>query len=303
MKRILFLFLLLLPLGIQAQNLSVCSFNLRYVNDGDASRGNGWADRCPWICSLLRFEAPDLIGTQELYQSQIEDMEPLLPEYAHIGVGRDDGADAGEHSAIWYRRDRFKLLRNGDFWLSETPEVPSKGWDAALKRICSWGCFKDKVTHKKIWMFNLHNDHVGVQARAESAKLVVQRIREMCRPGETVFLTGDFNVDQTNEIYLTYTQSGVLADSYETASIRYAPNGTINKFDPASRSESRIDHVFVSPRVKVVAYGVLTETWRSPNEISWHESHGGDFPAEVRFSDWTARTLSDHFPVIVKVQL
>ena len=303
MKRSLLLLLLFLAPGILAQNLTVSTFNLRYANDGDTSRGNGWAERCPWICSFIRFEAPDLLGTQELFQSQIQDMEPLLPEYAHIGVGRDDGADAGEHAAIWYRRDRFKLLRHGDFWLSETPEVPSRGWDAALNRICTWGCFRDKVTRKKIWMFNLHNDHVGVQARAESARLVVQRIREMCRPGEVVFLTGDFNVDQTHDIYLTYTRSGVLADAYETASIRYAPNGTINKFDPASRSESRIDHVFVSPRVRVVSYGVLTETWRSPNEISWHESHGGDFPAEVRFSDWTARTLSDHFPVIVKVQL
>ena len=303
MKRLLPLILCFLPLVGGAQNLTVSSFNLRYVNRGDAERGNGWDQRCPWICSFIRFEAPALIGTQELYQSQIEDMEPLLPEYGHIGVGRDDGADKGEHSAIWYRRDRFKLLRHGDFWLSETPETPSRGWDAALNRICTWGYFKDRVTHKKIWMFNLHNDHVGVKARAESARLVVRRIKEMCRSGEIVFLTGDFNVDQTNDIYQIYTTSGVLSDSYETAAIRYAPNGTINRFDPSSRTESRIDHVFVSPGIRVVSYGVMTETWRSPGEDSWTTTTSGDFPVEVGFSTWTARTLSDHFPVIVKVQL
>ena len=145
-------------------------------------------------------------------------------------------------------------------------------------------------------------DHVGVRARKESAKLVVAKIREMCGPREFVILTGDFNVDQNNPIYTTFTTSGILADSYQTAARRYAPNGTFNNFNPTLKTDSRIDHIFVSPSVRVHDYGVLTDTYRSQTTRSDEEIKSGAFPKEVSLHSYEARTPSDHFPVVVRLE-
>jgi endonuclease/exonuclease/phosphatase family metal-dependent hydrolase len=145
-------------------------------------------------------------------------------------------------------------------------------------------------------------DHVGVIARAESAKLIVRKVEEMCRPDEAVFVCGDFNVDQTNEIYTTFTGSDVLADSYETAADRYAPTGTINGFDPNTLSRSRIDHIFVSPAVKVDNYAVLTETYRGMVTLGGEGTKNANFPQEVSFQANIAKLPSDHFPVFLKVR-
>jgi len=289
---------------LSAQNLTVATFNIRYENNGDYDRGNGWDSRYPWICSFLRFEDPDIFGSQEVLKDQLSDMLGLLPEYSAVGVGRDDGVDAGEFEPIFFKKDRFRLLDKGWFWLAEDPTKPALGWDAACIRICTYVHLKDRITKKRVWFFNLHMDHVGVTARAEGAKLVVSKIKELTKAGEKVFLTGDFNVDQTNEIYTIFTTSGVLADSFEKAMDKYAPNGTVNSFDPNLFSSSRIDHVFVSPSVKVNNYGVFTETYRSPIELGWSASEKrSDFPSEISFEKNIAKTLSDHFPVIIKVTL
>ena len=287
-----------------AQNLTVASYNIRYENDGDYNRGNGWDARYPWICSFIRFEDPDIFGSQEVLKDQLSDMQSLLPSYSVVGVGRDDGVDEGEFEPIFFKKDRFRLLDKGWFWLAEDPTKPALGWDAACIRICTYVYLKDRVTRKKIWFFNLHMDHVGIKARAEGAKLVVSKIKELSKAGEKVFLTGDFNVDQTNEIYTTFTASGILADSFETALDKYAPNGTVNSFDPNLFSSSRIDHVFVSPSVKVHNYAVFTETYRAPIELGGSTSEKkSDFPQEISFEKNIAKTLSDHFPVIIKVTL
>ncbi len=284
-----------------AQNLTVASYNIRYKNSGDEKAGNGWDRRCPWICSLIEFEGIDIFGAQEVLEPQLNDMLDAMPEYGYIGAGRDDGKTKGEYAPIFYALDRFKVLDSGWFWLSETPETPSKGWDAALPRICTWGHFKDMETGKKIWFFNLHMDHVGIKARAEGAKLVVSRIKEWCGKGEKVFLTGDFNVDQNNEIYSTFTESGILKDSFAIAEKKYAPNGTANGFNPDAKTDSRIDHIFVTPGIEVMNYGVLTETYRSENDGDSYKS--GNFPKEISLQRHQARIPSDHFPVIIKVQL
>ena len=285
----------------QGPNIMVGTCNVRCLSAKDDGQGDGWEVRSPWLFSFLEFMSPDLLGTQEVTYRQKLDMTAALPEYGYIGVGRKDGKDDGEHELIFFRKDRFKLLSHGDFWMSETPERPSKGWDAALPRICTWGCFRDRTTHKKIWMFNIHNDHKGVEARRQSAKLVVSRIKEMTGPRDIVFLTGDFNVDQTNEIYSTYTT--LLEDSFETAALRYAPNGTFNAFKTDSFTESRIDHIFVSPGTEVVRYGIFTETYRTENENSGEAIKSANFPSEVGYHVYTARNLTDHFPVFIKARL
>jgi endonuclease/exonuclease/phosphatase family metal-dependent hydrolase len=282
----------------------VGSYNIRYQNKEDNERGNSWKQRCPVICDQVNFLAPDIFGAQEVLHPQLLDLLQGLDGYDYIGVGRDDGKTEGEYAAIFYKKDHIRLLDNGNFWLSETPEKPGLGWDAACIRICTYVHLKDRNTKKKIWFFNLHMDHVGVTARAESAKLIVSKIKELTKSGEKVFVTGDFNVDQTNDNFPTFTSSGVLSDSYEKAEQRYAPNGTVNSFDPNLFSSSRIDHIFVSPSLRVCNYGVFTETYRAPIELGSSQGEKRfDFPDEISFQKNIAKTLSDHFPVIIKVYL
>ncbi len=180
-----------------AHPLTVGSFNLRYINDHDGD--NSWANRCQMVTDLIGYYGFDFLGTQEGYLEQLRDID-TLDNYDYIGVGRDDGKEAGEHSAIFYRTDRFDLLDQGDFWLSETPEVPSHGWDASeCLRICSWGHFRDRISGMTLYFFNVHYDHVGQEARRQSSHLLLSRIRPLLDRGETVILTGDFNAGPGEE--------------------------------------------------------------------------------------------------------
>lgn len=289
-------------LAVSAQSLFVGTYNVRYQNNGDARRGNGWAVRSKSLCEQINFEHPDIFGTQEAMIGQIRDMLRMMPDYSYIGLGRDDGKEAGEHSAIFYDRNRLQLLQHGDFWLSEHPDKPGLGWDAACVRICTWGQFKLKKPKLKFFYFNLHMDHVGVVARREAAKLVVQKIREIAQ-GAPVILTGDFNVDQNNEIYQIFTQSGILKDSYTAARQRFAENGTFNDFDTSLKTESRIDHIFVSPAFEVDHYGVLTNSYWTPDPDSDGKKLKGDgAPQEIDFQKYTRRNPSDHYPVLAKIR-
>jgi len=259
-----------------AQPLYVGSYNIRYHNDDDVREGNAWTQRCPVVCAQLNFEHPDVFGAQEVLEPQLRDMLKLLDGYDYIGVGREDGQQKGEYAAIFYDRNKLSVRDHGHFWLSQTPDRPSKGWDAACIRICTWGLFQDNVTGLRFYFFNLHMDHVGVEARRESARLVVQRIRQLAGNSTPVILTGDFNVDQRDEIYNIFTTAG-LHDSYVQARLRFAENGTFNAFRQHQKSDSRIDHVFVSAHFNVDRYGLLTDTY-------WADQR---------------RLPSDHYPVFV----
>lgn len=299
MKRLLLFALLLLSFQLSAQQLTVGSYNIRYKNWNDSVQGNVWNKRCQVICDQLNFMAPDVFGTQEVLYGQLQDMKAALDGYDYIGIGRDDGECAGEHEAIFYKTDKIKLLDHGDFWLSETPEKLGLGWDAVCIRICTWGKFS--LDETVFYYFNLHMDHVGVIARREAAKLVVARIREIAQ-GAPVVLTGDFNVDQTNEIYAIFTESGLLKDSYDAARIRFAENGTFNAFKTEYYTTSRIDHVFVSPEIQVESYGVLTNSYWTPDETI-DTLKAFDAPQEISFDKYIRRNPSDHYPVFVKVIL
>ncbi len=285
----------------QAEEITVGSFNIRYHNSGDSINGNGWKQRCPVICDLIRFNNFEIFGAQEVLHDQLLDMLAGLPEYNYVGVGRDDGKTKGEYAPIFYQMEKFKVLKSGHFWLSEITDKPNKGWDAALPRICTWARFKDKVTGYEFNYFNLHMDHIGVEARKNSAKLVLKKIKEMC-PNEPVILTGDFNVDQNSPNYAILNGSAELEDSYQIAKIKYALNGTFNGFNPNNKTESRIDHVFVSSDFTVERYGILTDTYRTEVDNTKPEQNG-NFPKEVTLEKYQARTPSDHFPVKVVLSL
>ena len=282
-------------------SFTTASYNLRYANAEDSAAGNGWGKRYPVMAKLIQYHGFDIFGTQEGYIRQLEDMKAALPGYEYIGVGRNDGKEAGEHSAIFYRTDKFDLIKKGDFWLSETPDTASIGWDAVLPRICSWGHFKCKVTGFEFLFFNLDMDHIGKKARVESAFLVQEKMKEL-GANLPAILTGDFNVDQTHSSYKALVSNGVLKDSYESADFRYATNGTFNSFDPNNFTESRIDHVFVSPLFKVKKYGVLTDTYRSTKATGTEKANVKDCPEEISIESYEARTPSDHFPVKVELE-
>lgn len=289
-----------LTVSAQEAMINVASYNIRQYNKQDSINGNGWQVRCPILAQLIRFHEFDVFGTQEGFKHQLEDLKAALPGYDYTGVGREDGADAGEHSAIFYRTDLFTLVDHGDFWLSETPEKPSIGWDAVLPRICSWARLRHNPTGKEFLFFNLHMDHIGKQARVESALLVQQKMNEFGSELPT-FLTGDFNVDQTHQSYTALTTSGKLKDSYCTAKLVYALNGTFNDYSTNDYSTSRIDHIFVSPNVKVDKYGVLTDTYRTPVDGA-EARQPGSAPEEISLIPHVARTPSDHFPVMIRAR-
>jgi len=284
-----------------AQRFNIGTYNLRYANHGDSLHGNGWGQRLPVIAGIVRFHDFDIFGTQEGLYHMLEGLRDSLPGYAYIGIGRDDGKHAGEHSAIFYKTDKFKLLDHGDFWLSQTTDRPNKGWDAVLPRICTWGKFREVSTGFVFYMFNLHMDHVGVTARAESSKLILAKVKAM-QVGTPVILTGDFNVDQTNEGYRLINESGVLRDCYELSPVRLATNGTFNNFRADGKTDSRIDHIFVSRQFFVERYGILTDTYRLANDSTTAGESMANAPGEIRMRKFTARTPSDHFPVMAAVE-
>ena len=305
MKKFLLVFLLLMGLSLpMSAQMLVGSYNIRLKVSSDSVNGNAWQKRCQVICDQVNFMSPDIFGAQEVLHVQLLDMLQGLDGYDYIGVGRDDGKTGGEYAAIFYKPDRLRLLDQGNFWLSETPDRPGLGWDAACVRVCTWGRFAGQTAtdDEAFYFFNLHMDHVGVVARREGAKLIVRKIREIAQ-GAPVIVTGDFNVDQKDEIYSIFTESGLLKDSYLATRLRFAENGTFNSFDTELYTDSRIDHIFVSPDTEVEAYGVLTNSYWVPNDASAAKLKGHDAPQQIDFSKYTRRQPSDHYPVFVRLSL
>ena len=306
MKKLFYSLLILVAAACSSHHepaeMNVATYNLRLSNGGDSIRGNGWGQRAPYVAKLIQYHDFDIFGTQDGKHHQLEDLKEMMPEYEYIGVGRDDGAQGGEYAAIFYKPERFELLDSGNFWLSTDTTRPNLGWDAACIRVCTWGKFRDKESDKTFVYFNLHMDHVGVVARAESAKLILEKIKAF--PEKLpVMLSGDFNVDQTNESYLLLQNSDIMADAYTTAEMVYANNGTFNDFETDCYTDERIDHIFLSPEFKVKKYGVLTDTYRAPAEEATETVDTSNFPKEVSLHRFTARTPSDHFPVAIRVEL
>jgi len=305
MKKFLLIILCLIGVSVpMSAQMLVGSYNIRLKVSSDSVKGNVWQKRCQVICDQVNFMSPDIFGTQEVLHVQLLDMLQGLDGYDYIGVGRDDGKTGGEYAAIFYKPDRLRLLDQGNFWLSETPDRPGLGWDAACVRVCTWGRFAGQTAtdDEAFYFFNLHMDHVGVVARREGAKLIVRKIREIAQ-GAPVIVTGDFNVDQKDEIYSIFTESGLLKDSYLASRLRFAENGTFNSFDTELYTDSRIDHIFVSPDTEVESYGVLTNSYWMPNDESAAKLKGHDAPQQIDFSKYTRRQPSDHYPVFVRLSL
>lgn len=262
--------------NIYSQNLIIGTFNLRYANPNDT--GNLWVNRAPLIESMIRFYDFDILGTQEGLIGMINDLSKSLPQYDRYGIGRDDGKDAGEHSAIFFKKDKFTLLNHGDFWLSQTPDKPSLGWDATCcNRICSWVYLQDKKSEKKFYVFNTHYDYQKDLARNESSKLILKEIKKIAGNQQVIFM-GDLNGGNETQWYQTIDNSGILKDTYSEAKYPMAGNPTYQDFGKAISDNEIIDHIFVTNNFSVKKWGILSNTFQ------------GKYP-------------SDHFPVLSEVNL
>ena len=252
-----FLFIVGTLLSVDAQTIDVISYNIRYDNPDDAP--NNWDNRKEFLISQLNFYNPDVFGIQEGLIHQVKEIDEGLKDYTYFGVGRDYGDERGEHTAIFYNTKRIKLLDESTFWLSTTPEKPSKGWDAALPRTCTYGIFQNKSDGTKFMVFNTHFDHVGVKAREESSKLILMKIKELNREHYPVALIGDFNLESDSSGVQVIL--GDMADTHIAAGQNaFGPRGTFNGFEFNKPVERRIDYIFISNKFQVLKSAILSDS-------------------------------------------
>lgn len=276
MKTYITILLLMISLSFSAQDLKLMTYNIRL--DLAADQENAWPNRKEYWASQMQFYEPDIFGIQEALPQQVLDIEVLLPQYNHIGIGRD-GMDKGESSNIFFKKDRFKVLQEHTFWLSDTPDKVSKGWDAALNRVCTYALFKDSKTKKTFWVFNTHFDHLGELARNNSVTLILSKIKELNTQNYSVFLMGDFNSEPTEQRMIDLGKE--MNDSRSISEAKpFGPSGSFNAFKHNEAVTKLIDYIFLSKTnaFKVKKYAVLSDS------------------KELKYP-------SDHLPVFIELEL
>lgn len=257
MKRVsLVIILIAASFCASAQALSFMTYNIRYDNPKDGE--DNWHKRKEWLASQIKFYEPHVLGIQEGLHDQVTYLDEQLADYNYVGVGRDNGKEKGEYSAIYYKSSALEVLVSNTFWLSETLDKPSKGWDANIKRICTYALFQHKETKKKFWVFNTHFDHKGNQAREESAKLILEQIETINKENLSVILMGDFNANITDQPIIILKEK--LQDTYDVSAVPpFGPEGTANAFKFDRPVTSRIDYIFVNG-LKVNKCAILSDS-------------------------------------------
>lgn len=241
---------------ISGDELKVMTLNIRFDNPQDSI--NAWHNRMPIVCSHISDEQPDLLGFQEVLWNQYQNLDSALSGYGSVGVGRSDGAREGELNPVFYRKDRFEVVRNLTFWLSDTPEkAGSMGWGASLPRIVTWIELVEKASHKHIYFFNTHFAHDSDTARLMSSKMLLAEIGEIAGDNP-IIVTGDLNMPPTSTGYsiLTGPDESVplLRDSYVITEKRpQGPLATFNGFN-TNQKGGRIDYIFIRNGMTVSSY-------------------------------------------------
>lgn len=256
--KLLFPALFLMISSVQSQSIKVMSYNIRVDFGGDGE--NNWEFRRDFLADQINYNAPDFIGTQEGKLHQLEFLDSALPNYARIGRGRDNSATQDEYSAIYYDKNRFKLVSQSTFWLSESPdEVGSKSWETAYPRICTFGLFEESKTKKRVYVFNTHMDHISELARENGAKLILKKISEINTKSLPVILTGDFNSEMATGAYKTITSK--MDDARSISKTKpFGPSGTFSGFKFHESVTLLIDYIFVSKGLAVERFAVLSDS-------------------------------------------
>ena len=243
--------------ALNAQELALMTYNIKldYPKEGD----NSWDRRKDWMIDQINFYEPDIFGVQEAMPNQMKYMDSTMTKYSYVGVGRDDGKDEGEYSAIFYNKNTFKIISSSTFWLSQTPDQVSIGWDAACNRVCTYALFEDVKNNAQFWVFNTHFDHVGEKARMNSSKLILEQINTINSQNRPVILMGDFNLESETENIQIIKKS--LYDSRDISKREpFGPYGTFNGFEFETPVTRRIDYIFVSKtNIEVNKYAVLSD--------------------------------------------
>lgn len=258
-NRIVFVVILLLAGGsFYSQNLKIMTYNIRLdiASDGE----NAWPNRKDYFTSQIQFYSPDIFGVQEATPNQVTDIALALPNYNKFGLGRE-GEGKGEACTVYYKKDRFQVQHSNTFWLSETPDVISKGWDAAYNRVCTYGLFKDLKTKKSFWVFNLHLDHMGNEARVKGIQLVLSKIAAVNTKKQPVFLMGDFNSEPNTPQIVEVKK--VMNDTRDVSIEKpFGPSGTFNDFKHDKPVTLLIDYIFVSKNsgLKIEKHAVLSDS-------------------------------------------
>ena len=252
--------------SIYPQSHSIISYNIRYDNNWDVE--NSWKIRRNKINQILVQYSPSIIGIQEGLLNQVQYIDSSLINHDYVGIGRDDGKEKGEFCAIYYDTTRYVLLKDSTFWLSETPDTVSIGWDAALERICTYCLLTDRITKREFWVFNTHFDHIGVIARERSSELILNRINKINGRSLPIILMGDFNSipDSPPVIEIKTELSDALQISLERLK---GPRGTFNGFNENLPIEKRIDYIFTN-NLKILSYTHINDRLNNNRHISDH---------------------------------
>ncbi|WP_316635416.1 endonuclease/exonuclease/phosphatase family protein [uncultured Flavobacterium sp.] len=271
---VLVVMLLLVSSSFYGQNLKMMTYNIRLdvASDGE----NAWSNRKEYFTSQIQFYSPDIFGVQEATPSQVTYIASALPNYNKYGIGREEGG-TGEACTIYYKKDHFQVQEMNTFWLSETPDVVSKGWDAACNRVCTYALFKDLKTKKSFWVFNVHLDHIGNEARVKGVQLILSRMAALNTKKYPAFLMGDFNSEpDTKQI----AEVRKVMDDTRDVSIEkpFGPSGTFNDFEHNKPVTLLIDYIFISKNsgLKIKKHAVLSDS------------------KDLRYP-------SDHLPVLIEI--
>lgn len=266
--------------AVHARSFRIMTFNIRLLTTVDSD--NVWANRKDAVCKYLAKTKPDVFGLQEATDPQIEDIQKGMPDYDFVGVGREDGKKSGEFSPVFYNKKKYKLIRSGHFWLSETPDTPSLGWDAACKRICSWAMLQDNKSGKSFIYANTHLDHIGNNARNNGAMLIKERLSRMAS-NIPMMITGDFNVTDASSCYATMkTRLFPLNDAYKVAKKLSGMKSSFQDFGkiPDDKGQ-KIDFIFLSPSLKVKKAVISNAAIKNGRFLSDHNPHYADLDATL----------------------
>jgi endonuclease/exonuclease/phosphatase family metal-dependent hydrolase len=269
----LFFFQSLLYFNNAPGEFTVISYNIRYDNPEDGV--NNWSLRKEKIVSYLQETAPDIVGMQEVLHHQLLYLNNTLEEFSYLGVGREDGITLGEYSPIFYNAKNLKLKESNTFWLSQTPEIISVGWDAALERICTYARFEHRRTGKQFWVFNTHFDHMGTIARAESVELILKKIDSLNTRKIPVLITGDFNL--TPDTTPIKRLQNVFDDVMKSLSSSAKNHGTFTGFNKEETGTRRIDYIFS----KDLQLETADHIWVKTERGEWASDH---HPVQASFS-------------------
>ena len=258
MKKSILLYCFLIPLFGMSQDLKLMTYNIRLDVDSDGE--NSWTKRKDFFTAQIKFYEPDVFGIQEATPNQVIDISNELTQYNQVGIGRE-GEGKGESSNIYFKKERFKVITENTFWLSETPNQISKGWDAAFNRVCTYVLLKDTKKNILFWVFNTHLDHVGEIARTNGIELILAQIAKVNTKNYPVFFMGDFNSEPSTERIISLQSK--MNDSREIAIQKpFGPTGTFNGFKHNEPVTILIDYIFVSKNntLKINKYAVLSDS-------------------------------------------